>query len=217
MLTSGKGRHDGYLSSCASSEGVFRLSPVAPGGICKRLYTAQKVTTACTTNRDSRWGTCYNRGAFLIRQPAGLGGGVSSRGRDSVMAQLLTVRAVAAQLAVSRSSVYKMLQRGVFRKRRFDCPTAALAGRSRSSTNGSKRTDATASALDSVVSSGRKRPGDGAILDRPRGNDPKRAVLSPLVHRPAREAWLPATGTWPSRAPVRRSRRSSRQVPIAKE
>ena len=30
------------------------------------------------------------------------------------MAQLLTVRAVAAQLAVSRSSVYKMLERGVF-------------------------------------------------------------------------------------------------------
>ena len=30
------------------------------------------------------------------------------------MAQLLTVRAVAAQLAVSRSSVYKMLEGGVF-------------------------------------------------------------------------------------------------------
>ena len=30
------------------------------------------------------------------------------------MAQLLTVRAVAAQLAVSRSSVYKMLDGGVF-------------------------------------------------------------------------------------------------------
>ncbi len=41
------------------------------------------------------------------------------------MAQLLTVRAVAAQLAVSRSSVYKMLQRGVFRKRRFDCPNGS--------------------------------------------------------------------------------------------
>ena len=30
------------------------------------------------------------------------------------MAQLLTVRAVAAQLAVSRSSVYKMLEGGLF-------------------------------------------------------------------------------------------------------
>ena len=32
------------------------------------------------------------------------------------MAQLLTVRKVAAQLAVSRSSVYKMLEQGVFPK-----------------------------------------------------------------------------------------------------
>ena len=34
--------------------------------------------------------------------------------RDSAMAQLLTVRAEAAQLAVSRSSVYKLLEGGVF-------------------------------------------------------------------------------------------------------
>ena len=41
------------------------------------------------------------------------------------MARLLTVRAVAAQLAVSRSRVYKMLKRGVFPKAPIRLPNGS--------------------------------------------------------------------------------------------
>ena len=97
------------------------------------------------------------------------------------MAQLLTVRAVAAQFAVSRSSVYKMLEGGVFPSAPFDCPTAVAAGRRTSSTTGSKRTGSTASPPVAAVPWRLDGRNDGDGLDRPGGSDEQASW--PPVHK----------------------------------
>ena len=151
------------------------------------------------------------------------------------MAQLLTVREVAAQLAVSRSSVYKMLEGGVFPQAPVRLPNGSPRWPQEVVDDWVEAHNATATAADTVVSWGRERPGGGAAPDRPGGSDPMagfpanrpedvdRGVFPRLPetgsvnHLPARRD-CSATAT---RSPVLQARRGADALrgrsPIAKE